>query len=284
MSKFGIAALALTATLAIGLFVVFNTGENADSDLTAGTTTPDTTLLSTTTTLTQTTATVVATTSTTAATTTTVTTIPTTAPTTSTTTSPTTPPSTSPSPVFSVTISTPTESELSASWRPGCPVPVEELRLLRMSHWGYDSKVRTGELVVAAGQVGGVSRVFQILFEQRFPIERMELVDNFGGDDDSSMAANNTSAFNCRQVTGGSAFSEHSYGRAIDINPLVNPYVNGSVVAPPGGAPYADRSLDAPGMIHGSDEVVRAFAGIGWTWGGNWTSLKDYQHFSSTGR
>jgi hypothetical protein len=98
------------------------------------------------------------------------------------------------------------------------------------------------------------------------------------------MSANNTSAFNCRTVTGGDSYSEHSYGRAIDINPLVNPYVKGSTVLPPEGSQYADRSLDAPGMIHSGDEVVTAFAARGWVWGGTWSSLKDYQHFSTTGR
>jgi hypothetical protein len=153
-----------------------------------------------------------------------------------------------------------------------------------MSHWGYDGKVRNGKLVVAAVRAGAVTEVFQTLYEERFPIERMEMVEEYGGDDNASMAANNTSAFNCRPVTGGSSYSEHSYGHAIDINPLVNPYVKGSTVLPPGGVPYVDRSKDAAGMIHAGDEVVTAFNRIGWVWGGTWTSLKDYQHFSATGK
>jgi hypothetical protein len=156
--------------------------------------------------------------------------------------------------------------------------------VLTLSHWGFNGKVRTGQLVVAAAQVGALTKVFQTLYEVRFPIERMELIEQYGGDDDASMAANNTSAFNCRQVTGGSSFSEHSYGHAIDINPLVNPYVRGSTVLPPAGAAYTDRTQDVTGMIHAGDEVVNAFRGVGWEWGGAWTSLKDYQHFSATGR
>ncbi len=153
-----------------------------------------------------------------------------------------------------------------------------------MSHWNYAGSASTGKLVVAAGLASQVVDIFRDLYDARFPIERMRLVDEYGGDDDQSMAANNTSAFNCRLVTGGSSYSEHSYGRAIDINPLVNPYVKGSIVLPLGGSPYVDRSLDAPGMIHAIDEVVHAFASRGWIWGGTWSSLKDYQHFSTTGK
>jgi hypothetical protein len=99
------------------------------------------------------------------------------------------------------------------------------------------------------------------------------------------MAANNTSAFNCRKVSGSRRWSEHAYGRAIDVNPLRNPYVTrGGRVSPPAGRPYANRSLRAAGMIHGGDRVVRAFATAGWEWGGHWSGSRDYQHFSSTGR
>ena len=127
-------------------------------------------------------------------------------------------------------------------------------------------------------------RVFRALFETRFPIERMELVDVYGADDDRSMAANNTSAFNCRTVEGSSSWSEHAFGRAIDINPIQNPAVDGSEVSPPGGSRFLDRSRRAKGLIWANDQVVRAFAAIGWGWGGYWTSFKDYQHFSATGR
>jgi hypothetical protein len=292
MSRFAVAAVALTVTLIIGLALVFALDDNDGSEDAADTTEPpqaNTTVASSVTVPTSIT-TIDATSSTSVTTlpsTTTTTTTPTTtsSSTTTTITPTTTPPTTSsPVPPFSISISTPTESQLSASWRPGCPVPVADLRLLSISHWGYDGKVRTGRLVVASAHVGSMSSVFEELYAARFPIERMEPVEAYGGDDDASMAANNTSAFNCRQVTGGSSFSEHSYGRAIDINPLVNPYVRGSTVLPPAGARYADRSIDTTGMIHSGDEVVSAFAGIGWSWGGNWNSLKDYQHFSSTGR
>ena len=161
---------------------------------------------------------------------------------------------------------------------------VEALRALEVSHFGFDGKVHTGRLVVAGEVAADIVEIMGRLFEARFPIERMEPVDVYDGDDDLSMAANNTSAFNCRPVTGGSSWSEHSYGSAIDVNPLVNPYVVGATVLPPEGAVYADRYPDAPGMIHEGDVVVETFAAHGWVWGGTWSSPKDYQHFSTSGR
>lgn len=172
-----------------------------------------------------------------------------------------------------------------SSWRQGCPVPLDDLRLVVVDHWGFDGRVHRGELVVHADHAPGVLSVFQTLFEQRFPIEHMRLVDDYGGDDERSMAANNTSGFNCRLVADGERWSEHAYGRAVDVNPVQNPYVSpGGRVAPAAGSAHLDRSRDVKGMIRPGDEVVRAFASIGWSWGGSWRSAKDYQHFSSTGR
>lgn len=141
-----------------------------------------------------------------------------------------------------------------------------------------------GTLIVAADVAEDMVEIMSALFEARFPIERMEPVDVYHGDDDASMAANNTSAFNCRPVTGGSRWSEHSYGTAIDVNPLINPYVRRDLVLPPGGAPYVDRNVEAPGLIREGDVVVDAFSEYGWYWGGSWSFPKDYQHFSTTGR
>jgi hypothetical protein len=174
---------------------------------------------------------------------------------------------------------------MTSSWHEGCPVPIEDLRLLTLDFWGFDGSVHSGELVVHRDVADDVVVVFRELFDARFPIRRMRLVDDYGGDDDRSMAANNTSAFNCRPVTGGSAWSGHSYGRAIDINPIQNPYVTGGgTVLPPAGGAYTDRSLQSKGMIHPGDVVLRAFSSVGWGWGGNWSDPTDYQHFSSTGR
>jgi hypothetical protein len=172
-----------------------------------------------------------------------------------------------------------------SSWHPGCPVALDDLRVLRLDRWGFDGKAHRGTLVVHRKYAQDVLRVFETLFGARFPIRRMRLVDAYGADDDRSMAANNTSAFNCRAVTGGSSWSQHSYGWAIDINPVQNPYVTSDgKVLPPAGAAYVDRSNDAKGLIRAGGVVVKAFTEIGWGWGGYWSSIKDYQHFSATGR
>jgi hypothetical protein len=179
-------------------------------------------------------------------------------------------------------------ARMSASHRPGCPVSLRDLRYLRLPHVGFDGEVRRGEMVVAARHADDVVQVFEELLEARFPIRRMVLVDEYDGDDDRSMAANNTSAFNCRPVAGTDRWSEHAYGAAIDINPVQNPYVQGSSYLPEEGAAYVDvprgpRAQPDPGVIVADGVVVRAFERIGWEWGGTWTSSKDYQHFSAGG-
>jgi D-alanyl-D-alanine carboxypeptidase/Putative peptidoglycan binding domain len=165
------------------------------------------------------------------------------------------------------------------SWRPGCPVPISDLRRITMSHWGFDGQVHTGELVVHHDVADDVVGVFARLFDVGYPIRRMERIERFGGDDDESMAADNTSAFNCRPITGGGALSVHAWGKAIDINPVENPYIKGDIVLPEAGRPFVDRSSSRPGVIVDGDVVVEAFAEIGFVWGGDWTRLKDYQHF-----
>jgi D-alanyl-D-alanine carboxypeptidase len=171
------------------------------------------------------------------------------------------------------------------SWRRGCPVGFADLRLLSVSHRGFDGQVRRGRLVVHRDAAAAMLRTMRTLYRLRFPIRRMRLVDAYDADDRRSMAADNTSAFNCRFVAGSpGVWSEHAYGRALDLNPLENPYVTSSgYVSPPGGAPYADRSDHAEGMVHRNGPVVAAFAAAGWEWGGNWPWPKDYQHFSATG-
>jgi hypothetical protein len=174
--------------------------------------------------------------------------------------------------------------ETMTSWRPGCPVGLDDLRLVTLTHWGFDARPHRGRLIVHRDAAAAMVRVFRALFAARFPIRKVRLVEAYGSDDDRSMAADNTSAFNCRLVEGSSSWSEHAYGRAIDVNPLENPYVRRGHVSPPGGRRYVDRTQWKRGMIHRGDAVVRAFAAVGWEWGGDWSSLKDYQHFSASGR
>jgi len=168
------------------------------------------------------------------------------------------------------------------SWRAGCPVPLARLRHLTLTYHGFDGRAHTGELVVRAGLARDVVHAFHRLWDLGFPIARMQLVDDFRGSDDASMAADNTSAFNCRPVTGGTGWSQHSYGRAVDINPVQNPYVAGRTVAPPAGRRYLDRALQRRGML--TPAARRAFTDLGWGWGGGWRSLKDYMHLSSNNR
>jgi hypothetical protein len=166
------------------------------------------------------------------------------------------------------------------SWRQGCPVPISELSYLRLSHYGTDGAVHEGELVVHQSLATEVEEIFRALFDQRFPVEKMHLVDDYQGDDDRSMADNNSSGFNCREVAEKpGVLSKHSYGRAIDINPLANPMVFASKVLPPGGAEFVDRQKKVPGLLRQGDRAVREFTRRGWTWGGAWSSMKDYQHF-----
>jgi poly-gamma-glutamate synthesis protein (capsule biosynthesis protein) len=173
--------------------------------------------------------------------------------------------------------------------RAACPVALKDLRYLRMSFVRFNGKTGTGEMVVHEDQANAVVGVFRRLYDAQWPIRRMRLVDDYQGDDDLSMSADNTSAYNCRLVGGGTEWSEHAYGRAIDLNPVENPYVTDSAVVPPEGRQFAriDRSADADvprGAIRADDVVVAAFARIGWEWGAEWSSSSDYQHFSYTGR
>jgi D-alanyl-D-alanine carboxypeptidase len=169
------------------------------------------------------------------------------------------------------------------SWRPGCPVHLRDLRLLRLSHWDFDGKPRTGRLIVHRDVARDLVQVFRDLYTARFPIKRMVPVDAYGGSDFRSIEADNTSAFNCRYVDGTTRWSNHAYGTAVDVNPIENPYVSGGRTSHRASRPYLDRSRRRPGMAYEGGALVRAFDRIGWGWGGRWTSVKDYQHFSASG-
>jgi hypothetical protein len=172
-----------------------------------------------------------------------------------------------------------------SSWHAGCPVMLSQLRLLTLSHWGFDGRVHTGKLVVNADVAARVVASFRRLYDARFPIRRMRLVDDYGGSDFRSIEADNTSAFNCRAATGSTRWSEHAYGHAIDVNPIENPYVEGGSTSHAASRPYLDRSRRRPGMAYPGSTVVNAFGAIGWGWGGYWSgSVRDYQHFSASGR
>ena len=130
-----------------------------------------------------------------------------------------------------------------------------------------------------------VITVFSDLYASRFPIRRMKSIDVFHGSDDRSMAADNTSGFNCRYAVapGPKRWSVHAYGEAIDVNTVENPYIEAGVVRPPAGRRYLDRANVRPGMAEPNGVLVKAFRSVGWQWGGRWASSPDYQHFSATG-
>jgi hypothetical protein len=166
------------------------------------------------------------------------------------------------------------------TWHEGCPVSPDELRQLTLPYWNFDRKLTSGVLIVHKDVAEEVVQVFRQLLSHGFLIEKITPVENYNGDDDASMAANNTSAFNCRDVTGQPGkFSNHSWGRAIDINPLTNPYIKGDKVLPPAGREYLDRTKAFAGSILADSFAVKRFAEAGWQWGGVWTDRKDYQHF-----
>lgn len=188
-------------------------------------------------------------------------------------------------PAYRSLITSVTAEELGSSWRPGCPVGPADLRRVRVDYWGYDGAVHRGDLIVHRSWATPIANTFRKLYDQRFQIRRIHPVTRYGSDDGRSMEANNTSAFNCRAVTGGTSWSEHSYGTALDLNPVQNPYVTSSGTVLPGNAgPWVDRSLRAPGMVHRGLVAFLAFEDIGWRWGGDWTNPRDYQHFSASGR
>jgi D-alanyl-D-alanine carboxypeptidase len=190
-------------------------------------------------------------------------------------------------PPFSATISGPlTPADVPFTWRPGCPVPPSSLREVKLALVGFDGRSHTGKMIVNAAVTEDVIKVFRTLYHARFPIRRMDPVDAFHGSDAKSMAADNTSGFNCRYAVanGSPNWSMHAYGDAIDVNTVENPYFEpGHSVEPPARSAFADRADHRPGMAYPGGALVEAFAAIGWGWGGYWTG-PDYQHFSTNGR
>ena len=166
------------------------------------------------------------------------------------------------------------------TWHAGCPLTPADLRVLTIAFLDYNKSTQSGLLIVHKDVATEVLAIFEDLYRQEFQIARMTPIEEFGGSDNRSMAANNTSAFNCRDITGQAGkFSNHSWGRAIDINPLTNPYVKGVTVLPPEGRRYLDRNKAGTGSILGGSLTVKRFQQSGWLWGGGWADRKDYQHF-----
>ena len=166
----------------------------------------------------------------------------------------------------------------------GCPVPLADLRALSIPYRAMSGGRAEGLLIIHKDHAEAILDVFAALYAADFRVQSIRPAHEYGGDDGKMMAANNTSGFNCRPVGGSGRWSEHAYGLAIDLNPLINPYVRGERVDPPGGRAYLDRDAGVPGLVVAEGPAVRAFREAGWKWGGFWKSAKDYQHFSATGR
>lgn len=168
------------------------------------------------------------------------------------------------------------------SYRENKDVGLDELAYLQMLYVDFEGKTQTGEMIVHYSLAREVLEIFSELYDSGYQIEKMRLVDDYDADDERSMADNNSSAFNYRVVADTDMISMHGYGRAIDINPLINPYIVGDKVMPANGEKYADRSKKFPHKIDKDDLCYKIFKSRGWTWGGDWKTQKDYQHFYKT--
>lgn len=165
------------------------------------------------------------------------------------------------------------------SYPEGCTVRRSDLRYVQVKHYDAEGQVHRGELVCNKAVAQDFLDIFKALYEARYPIERMQLIDEFGADDELSMQRNNTSCFCYRTVSGSGKLSKHAQGKAIDINPLYNPYIRGAKVQPKTGRKYVQRGRAFPYKIERGDLLWRLFTQHGFRWGGAWRSMKDYQHF-----
>jgi len=177
----------------------------------------------------------------------------------------------------------PPEVAARSTWQPACPVTLDELRYLTVAFYGFDDRAHTGELLVHADVADDVVEVFRRLFEARFPLEEVRIIRADELDLAPTGDGNTTTSFVCRPVRQGSSWSEHAYGRALDVNPFHNPYERGDVVLPELASAYLDRDRQRPGMVLPGGPATEAFAAIGWSWGGDWDSVTDSMHFSRDG-
>lgn len=172
------------------------------------------------------------------------------------------------------------------SYKEDCTVPLDELRYLRVLYTDFNGETQSGEIICNKAIAQDLLEIFYELHLASYPIEKIRLVDEYNADDTLSITDNNTSCFNFRMVEGSKNLSKHALGLAIDINPFYNPYVtypNGQIrISPIGSEAYADRSADFPHKIDENDLCFRLFDEHGFTWGGNWKTLKDYQHFQKS--
>lgn len=171
------------------------------------------------------------------------------------------------------------EKIIGTSWHEGAKVNIENLRYVQVIFKGIDSNNHIGGLIVHSEVAEDVIEIFKELYDANYPFEKIRPIHYYGGDDNLSMADNNTSSFNYRVVEGTNNLSKHSYGIAIDLNPVQNPFVTEDNVSPELGVDYLDRNKPQAGMVIEGDVCHKAFISRGWKWGGSWNTIKDYQHF-----
>ncbi len=182
----------------------------------------------------------------------------------------------------SVMITPPPDDVVARStWRDECPVPLSELAYAQVSFFGFDGRFHTGEFITGIDHVEGLIAVFAELHAMRFPIEEMAVTTQEAVDAHPTGDSNNTSTFVCRPAVNSGSWSRHAWGGAIDINPFHNPYLKGDLVIPELAMAYLERGDERVGMV--TPAIVDLFAQMGWSWGGNWNSAKDWMHFSDTG-
>ncbi len=158
-------------------------------------------------------------------------------------------------------------------------IKIDSLSYLKITYWGFDEKSHIGEMVVNRKVAQEVLDIFEEIYESKYPIEKIRLIDEYGANDEKSMQDNNTSAFCYRVVKNSKKLSNHSLGTAIDVNPLYNPYVDEKQIQPANAGIYVNRNANVKGIIKKGDALYNAFIKRGWKWGGNWKTKKDYQHF-----
>lgn len=175
-------------------------------------------------------------------------------------------------------------TRMGGTWQRGCPVALADLRYLTVAFRGFDGAAHTGELIVRRKAASGIVGVFRKLFSAGFPIESMRIATDADLREPPTGDGNTTAAFVCRSARRQTRFSAHAYGLALDLNPFQNPYHRGDLVLPELASSYLDRTWHRPGMLVAGGAAVRAFAAIGWSWGGSWTRTKDTMHFSALNR
>ncbi|RWS49917.1 hypothetical protein CKA56_06980 [Arcobacter venerupis] len=174
---------------------------------------------------------------------------------------------------------------LGLTYHKECPVSLDELRIVNVKYLGFDNNIYLGDIIVHKDLAFEVFEIFKELFEISYAIKQIIPIEKYNGDDFASIEADNTSAFNCRKAEGSQKYSKHSYGKAIDLNPLENPYVySNGTTSHEASQKYLirksnDDSIENKAVLTSSSKAVQIFKKYGWKWGGDWKNIKDYQHF-----